>query len=300
MPEPLIEAAVELDATSTVGPGSWIRHGSIIGASVVEGGVFVGFRSRIHGAAIATGCQIASLARLGRPGGAPIVAGRAAWVGARAVIEPGVHIGAGAVIGAGAHVTADVPDDALVIGRPHRILRRREAIEDGLPDFGRIISAVRARHDSNIRAMPGGWHGGRTCVIDADLSGGTDVILGSAVIAMGRADGPSRDGGIRAASGVRIGDEAILEASSGIDIGADTVIGPRALVVSSGHDLSRRSLPWQSGAVRIGAQVRIGADATVVGPANLGDGAVVTPGAVVVGDVPAGHTTSGVFEGNPS
>ncbi|MGI5258377.1 acyltransferase [Streptomyces angustmyceticus] len=300
MVEPLIEAAVELDATAMVGPGSWIRHGSIIGASVIERGVFVGFRSRIHGAFIETGCQIASLTRFGRPGGAPIVVGRAAWIGARAVIEPGVRIGAGAVVGAGAHVTADVPDDALVIGRPHRILRHREAVEDGLPDFGRVIATVRARHDSNSRATPKGWKSGPECVIDADLSGGTDVILGNAVIAMGRADGPSRDGGIRAASGVRIGDEAILEASSGIDIGADTVIGPRALVVSSGHDLSRRSLPWQSGAVRIGARVRIGADATIVGPANLSDGAVITPGAVVVGDVPAGHTTSGVFGGNPS
>lgn len=300
MPGPLIEAAVELDATTAVGPGSWIRHGSIIGASVIERGVFVGFRSRIHGAAIDTGCQIASLARLGCPGGAPLVVGRAAWIGARAVIEPGVRIGAGAVVGAGAHVTADVPDDALVIGRPHRILRRRDVVEDGLPSFDRIIATVRARQDSNARSTPPGWGIGRTCVIDADLSGGTDVTLGSAVIAIGRADGPSRDGGIRAASGVRISDEAVLEASSGIDIGANTVIGPRALVLSSGHDLSRRSLPWQRGAVRIGARVRIGADATIVGPAKLDDGAVIAPGAVVVGDVPAGHTTSGVFGGNLS
>ncbi|GAA0487645.1 acyltransferase [Streptomyces olivaceiscleroticus] len=298
--EPLIETAVEITANAAVGTGSWIRHGSAIGDSTIEQGVFVGFRARIHGATVATGCQIASLTRIGRPGGAAVRIGRAAWIGARAVVEPGVHIGAGAVVGAGAHVTADVPDDALVIGRPARVLRRREVTEDGLPDFGRIIAAVRARHDSNSRPLPKGWRADGPCVLDADLSGGVDVVLGTAVIAMGRADGPSPAGGIRAASGVRIGDRAVLEASSGIDIGADATIGARALVVSSGHDLSRRSLPWRSGPVRIGAGVRVGDGATVVGPASLGDGAVVAPGAVVIGDVPAGHTTSGVFERNPS
>ena len=48
------------------------------------------------------------------------------WIGARAIILPGVHIGTGAVIGAGAVVTKDVPDYAVVGGNPARILKMRK------------------------------------------------------------------------------------------------------------------------------------------------------------------------------
>lgn len=48
------------------------------------------------------------------------------WVGANAVILPGVNVGDGAVIGAGAIVTKDVPANAIVVGSPAKILRYRE------------------------------------------------------------------------------------------------------------------------------------------------------------------------------
>lgn len=47
------------------------------------------------------------------------------WVGAKAVILPGVHIGKGAVIGAGAVVTRNVPDYAIVGGVPAKLIRYR-------------------------------------------------------------------------------------------------------------------------------------------------------------------------------
>jgi UDP-2-acetamido-3-amino-2,3-dideoxy-glucuronate N-acetyltransferase len=46
-----------------------------------------------------------------------------ASIGAGAVILPGLTIGEGAMVGAGAVVIADVPDDALVVGNPARVLR---------------------------------------------------------------------------------------------------------------------------------------------------------------------------------
>ncbi|MFJ8333281.1 acyltransferase [Streptomyces sp. NPDC094437] len=299
-PTALVESGGEAGAGSTVGPGSWVRHGTVLRNVAVAGGVFIGFRCRIESAEIAPGCQIASLARIGRPGGAGVLVEGGAWIGARAVVEPGVRIGAGAVVAAGAHVTGDVPADTLVVGRPARSLRRREVTEDGLPDFGAIIGRVRARRDSNRRPLPAGWVSDGGGVLDAELSGGPDVHLGAGVIAMGRSDGPSPRGGLRVGPGVSIGARAVLEASDGIDIGAGSTLGPGVLVVSSGHDLTRRSLPWQGGPVSIGAGVRIGADATVVGPCVIGDGAEVRAGAVVVGDVPARHTTSGVLERNRS
>lgn len=47
------------------------------------------------------------------------------WIGANSVIMPGVTIGNGAIIGAGAVVTKDVPDYAIVVGVPAKILRYR-------------------------------------------------------------------------------------------------------------------------------------------------------------------------------
>ena len=47
------------------------------------------------------------------------------WIGAHAVVMPGIEIGNGAVIGAGAVVTKNVPDYAIVAGVPAKVLRFR-------------------------------------------------------------------------------------------------------------------------------------------------------------------------------
>ena len=49
---------------------------------------------------------------------------RAARVGGGAVLLPGVTIGANALVGAGAVVTHDVPDRAIVVGNPARVVGR--------------------------------------------------------------------------------------------------------------------------------------------------------------------------------
>ncbi|EHZ7120552.1 N-acetyltransferase [Vibrio vulnificus] len=46
-----------------------------------------------------------------------------ASIGANATILPGVTIGSKAIIGAGAVVTKDVPDRAVVVGNPAKIIR---------------------------------------------------------------------------------------------------------------------------------------------------------------------------------
>ena len=52
------------------------------------------------------------------------------WIGARAIILPGVTIGQGAIIGAGAVVTKDVPAYAVCAGNPARVLRLRTQEEN--------------------------------------------------------------------------------------------------------------------------------------------------------------------------
>ena len=47
------------------------------------------------------------------------------WIGDEAIIMSGVTVGNGAVIGAGAVVTKDVPDYAVVVGVPAKVLKYR-------------------------------------------------------------------------------------------------------------------------------------------------------------------------------
>jgi virginiamycin A acetyltransferase len=56
----------------------------------------------------------------------PIVVGNDVWIGQDAIILAKVsRVGDGAVVGAGAVVTKDVPDFAIVVGVPARIIRYR-------------------------------------------------------------------------------------------------------------------------------------------------------------------------------
>jgi acetyltransferase-like isoleucine patch superfamily enzyme len=57
-----------------------------------------------------------------------VVIGDDVWIGARAVILPGVQIGHGCVIGAGAVVTRSLPDGAIAAGAPARVIGRRAPV----------------------------------------------------------------------------------------------------------------------------------------------------------------------------
>ncbi len=63
-----------------------------------------------------------------------IVIGNDVWIGANAIILPGVHIGDGAIVAAGAVVTGDVDEYAIVGGVPAKLIRYRfdESVRNGL------------------------------------------------------------------------------------------------------------------------------------------------------------------------
>lgn len=56
----------------------------------------------------------------------PVTIGCDCWIGSGARILAGVTIGNGAVIGANAVVTHDIPDFAIAVGVPARVIKYRE------------------------------------------------------------------------------------------------------------------------------------------------------------------------------
>lgn len=55
---------------------------------------------------------------------APVRIGRNCWIGAGAILLPGVTIGDNTVIGAGSVVTKDIPSNVVAVGNPCRVLRK--------------------------------------------------------------------------------------------------------------------------------------------------------------------------------
>lgn len=53
----------------------------------------------------------------------PVHIGNNVWIGAHAVLLPGVKIGENTVIGAGSVVTKDLPDNVIAVGNPCRVIR---------------------------------------------------------------------------------------------------------------------------------------------------------------------------------
>lgn len=83
-----------------------------------------------------------------------VTIGNDVWIGTNVVILSGVNIGNGAIVGAGAVISKDVPDYAIVVGNPGKIVKFRfsndtidkllnlkwwewpdEKIKTALPDF---------------------------------------------------------------------------------------------------------------------------------------------------------------------
>lgn len=54
---------------------------------------------------------------------APVHIGRNCWIGAGALIMPGISIGENTVVGAGSVVTKDLPSGVIAVGNPCKVLR---------------------------------------------------------------------------------------------------------------------------------------------------------------------------------
>ena len=116
----LIDPTAVLAASSLVGEGCVINAMSVIGADT-RIGRFVHIN---RSASIGHDVQAADFTTFG-PGcivAGQVVIERGAYISTGAVIAPKMRIGANAVVGAGAVVLRDVPERAVVLGNPARIV----------------------------------------------------------------------------------------------------------------------------------------------------------------------------------
>jgi acetyltransferase-like isoleucine patch superfamily enzyme len=107
----LIEGAVVIGDRVTVKSGVQIWDGSLIGDDVFIG-PNVTFSNDLY-----------PRSKQYQPQFNGVTIHKGASIGANATLLPGITIGEKAMVGAGAVVTKDVPDRAVVIGNPAKVLR---------------------------------------------------------------------------------------------------------------------------------------------------------------------------------
>ena len=95
----------------------------------------------------------------------PIHIGQQAWIGAGAVILPGVSIGAYAVVGAAALVNKDVPIDVRVAGVPAKVIKNTGVPKEWIhitDDNYETLAGAHQAHDMQVAApaTPIGGHNG--------------------------------------------------------------------------------------------------------------------------------------------
>ncbi|PHR24088.1 MAG: acetyltransferase [Desulfotalea sp.] len=146
----LLDGGTGQNCVITIGNGSLISKGSVIQAK--NGPLFIGDECDIgahviitsisaitleNNVLIAGNCYIGgaryNLDDLTTPimyqgiySRGPITIGANTWIGASAIILDGVTIGKGCVVGAGSVVTKDVPDYAIVVGSPAKVIKSRK------------------------------------------------------------------------------------------------------------------------------------------------------------------------------
>jgi maltose O-acetyltransferase len=109
-----------------IGADSFLNFNCVILDTVA---VTIGDRVQIGSAVqiLAADHPLDSEARRSVESGRPVLIEDDVWIGAGAILVPGVTIGTGSVIGAGSVVTRDIPAGVVAVGNPCRVLRRVSA-----------------------------------------------------------------------------------------------------------------------------------------------------------------------------
>lgn len=116
----------------------------------------------------------------------------------------------------------------------------------------------------------------------AQLAAGCTVQAGAVIAADG--------GAVTLAEGVHVGHYAVLSGAGGLTVGANSIIGPHAVLAASNHRFERLDVPINvqgrsAFGIVIEEDVWIGPHAVVADGVRIGRGGVIAPGAIVTSDV---------------
>jgi len=113
-----------IDPLCSVGPGSVVCAGG-----VVQVDAHVGAHCIVNtGATVDHECRIGNFVHI-CPGvhlGGNVVVGDGSWIGIGSQVIQGITIGRNVMVGAGSTVIRNIPDHAVVMGTPARIMRYQE------------------------------------------------------------------------------------------------------------------------------------------------------------------------------
>ncbi len=139
----------------TMGSGVFVNTGTSLlnqGGIVLEDNVAIAPEALL----ITTGHEIGPIhRRQGKLIRKPIFVGEGTWIGAKAVVLPGVSIGSGCVIGAGALVTRDCEANGLYVGVP--AVRVRQLPDRDPAARHARLGAVAAKQRDVDSAAHSGW-----------------------------------------------------------------------------------------------------------------------------------------------
>lgn len=105
--------------------------------------------------------------------------------------------------------------------------------------------------------------------------------------------------GVSIGNHVGISENCFIQVRGFLEIGDDVIIGPNSTIITENHKFADSEIPIRlQGSERrgvvIGNNVWIGARCTILDGVNVGDGAIIAAGAVVVSDVPANSIFGGI------
>jgi serine O-acetyltransferase len=101
---------IHLEPNTRIGPGLYVAH---------YGGIWINPR-----ATLGSNCNLAHGVTIGAPmsaPGAPVLGDRV-WLGSGAVVTGPIRIGSGVVVGANSLVVSNLPENAVAVGVPARVL----------------------------------------------------------------------------------------------------------------------------------------------------------------------------------
>lgn len=100
--------------------------------------------------------------------------------------------------------------------------------------------------------------------------------------------------GLKLGRNCHINRNSLIDARGSIIIHNNVSISHRVVIMTAGHNYKSKDFEYITDIVEIDDYVWVGVNATILGPAHIGRGAIVCAGAVVTKDVPENTIVAGI------